>query len=108
MTFYETDPGNPQPLHAWFYPGSQFGLEFAYPERRAAQIAAVTEEHVIATKEPEFVLVVPEAAPAPAPIVPELLEEPLVAVEPTGKEVELAEVHPETTPLPPPEAPILP
>src|SRR5215471_17111542 len=63
ITFYETDPGNPQPVHAWFYPGSQFGLEFAYPERRAAQIAALTEEHVIATKEPEFVPVVPEAAP---------------------------------------------
>jgi len=88
VTFYETEAANPRPLHAWFYPGHQFGLEFAYPEKRAEQIAAVTEEHVIATKEPEFVA-------EPEPTVPELLEEPLVAVEPSGKEVEIAEVHPE-------------
>ena len=106
MTFYETEASNPKPLHAWFYPGSQFGLEFAYPEKRAAQIAAITEEHVIATKEPEFVPAAPEIASAPT--VPELLEEPLIAVEPGGKEVELAEVHPEFTPEPPPELPVLP
>src|SRR5262249_9804103 len=87
MTFYESEVGNPRPLHAWFYPGHQFGLEFAYPEKRAAQIATITEEHVIATKEPEFF---PPAAEA-APTVKELLEESLVAVEPGGKEVELAE-----------------
>ena len=96
ITFYETEPASPKPLHAWFYPGHQFGLEFAYPERRAAQIAAVTEEHVIATKEPEF-------TSEPEPTVPELIQEPLVAVEPSGKEVEIAEVHPEVTPAPEPE-----
>jgi hypothetical protein len=90
ITFYEAEPANPKPLHAWFYPGHQFGVEFAYPEKRAAQIAAVTEEHVIATKEPEF-----DFTWGPEPAVPELLEEPLVAIEPPGKEVELAEVHPE-------------
>jgi hypothetical protein len=93
LTFYESDVGSPKPLHAWFYPGHQFGLEFAYPERRAAEIAAVSEEHVIATKEPEF-----NFTWEPEPTVPELFEEPLVAVEPGGKEVELAEVHPEVTP----------
>lgn len=108
ITFYEAEPGNPKPLHAWFYPGHQFGVEFAYPEKRAAQIAAKAEEHVIATKEPE-----PESERAfnwaPEPAVPELLEEPLVAVEPSGKEVELAEVHPaEVAPAPAPELPALP
>lgn len=98
FTFYEAEPANPRPVHAWFYPGHQFGLEFAYPEKRAARIAAVTEEHVIATKEPEFNFTW-EAEPT----VPELLEEPLVAVEPGGKEVEVAEVHPEFTPAPEPE-----
>jgi len=90
LTFYEAEAGSPQPLHAWFYPGHQFGIEFAYPERRAAEIATATEEHVIAVKEPEL-------APAwelePAPRVPELIEEPLVVVEPGGREVELAELH---------------
>jgi hypothetical protein len=111
ITFYEAEAGTPPPLHAWFYPGHQFGVEFAYPEKRAAAIAAKAEEHVIATKEPE-----PESEPAftwePEPAVPKLLEEPLVAVEPSGREVELAEVHPEValevaSPLPP-ELPALP
>ena len=98
ITFYEAESGSPRPLHAWFYPGHQFGVEFAYPEKRAERIAAVTEEHVIATKEPEFTW-------EPEPTVPELLEEPLVAVEPSGKEVELAEVHPEVTVAPEPIVP---
>ena len=107
MTFYEAEAGSPPPLHAWFYPGHQFGVEFAYPEKRAAQIATTAEEHVIASKEPE-----PESPTftwEPEPTVPELLEEPLVAVEPGGKEVDLAEVHPvEVTPEPAPEPPALP
>jgi len=107
FTFYEAEAGNPPPLHAWFYPGHQFGVEFAYPEKRAAQIATVAEEHVIASKEPE-----PESPTftwEPEPAVPELLEEPLVAVEPGGNEVELAEVHPvEIVPPLTPEPPALP
>jgi len=92
ITFYEAEPGSPQPLRAWFYPGNQFGVEFVYPKKRATEIAAKTEEHVIAPKESELTFSwEPEAAPS----VPKLLEEPLVAVEPGGKEVELAEVHPE-------------
>jgi hypothetical protein len=101
ITFYEDFSNQPRPLHSWFYPGHQFGLEFAYPEKRAGEIAAVTEEHVIATKEPEFI---PYAwGPEPPVTVAELLEEPLVAVEPGGGEVEIAEVHPEVTVEPSPE-----
>src|SRR5437016_1011929 len=55
LTFYETELGRVRPLHAWFYPGHQFGVEFAYPERRALEIATVAEEHVVAVKEPEVV-----------------------------------------------------
>jgi hypothetical protein len=106
ITFYEAEATSPKPLHAWFYPGHQFGVEFAYPEKRATQIASVSEEHVIATKAPEFVPFTSEIAPAPS--VPELLQEPLVAVEPSGKEVEIAEVHPEVVPTPEPEPPALP
>jgi len=105
ITFYEAEAGSPRPLHAWFYPGHQFGVEFAYPEKRAEQIAAATEEHVIATKEPELPFT---WEIEPASTVPELLVEPLVAVEPSGKEVEIAEVHPEVVATPEPEAPPLP
>ena len=97
LTFYEAKPGTVRPLHAWFYPGHQFGIEFAYPEKRAVEIAEIAEEHVIATKEPEVVPFLSEAGLPPPPTVTELLEEPLVAFEPGGAEVEIAEVHPEVT-----------
>ena len=31
--FFETNVGDPKPLHTWFYPGSN-GLEFVYPTNR--------------------------------------------------------------------------
>jgi hypothetical protein len=86
VTFYEVERGAPLPLHAWFYADSNFGVEFVYPKRRAIEIATESEEHVIATAEPEY----PEV-PVPA----ELRVEPLIAIEPGGKEVELPMVHPE-------------
>jgi hypothetical protein len=86
ITFYEAERGAPLPLHAWFYEDSNFGVEFVYPKRRAVEIATVSEEHVIATVAPEY----PEV-PVPA----ELKVEPLVAIEPGGREVELPMVHPE-------------
>jgi hypothetical protein len=92
ISFYEVAPGAPLPMHAWFYPGSQFGIEFAYPKHRAVAIARATEEHVIALPEPEAPAV---ASTPPDATVEELLEEPLVAIEPSGAEVEIAEVHPE-------------
>jgi len=107
LTFYEAKAGSVRPLHAWFYPGHQFGIEFAYPEKRAVEIAEIAEEHVIATPEPEFEPIT-EAGPAPPPTVTELLEEPFVAVEPGGEEVAIAEVHPEVTVEPSPEVTPLP
>src|ERR1041384_4734170 len=31
ISFYETEPGTPTPLRAWFYPGNNYGVEFVYP-----------------------------------------------------------------------------
>ncbi|HEX5229422.1 MAG TPA: hypothetical protein VFW44_17030 [Bryobacteraceae bacterium] len=90
-TFWETPPGQPKALRAWFYPGDNFGQEFAYPKSAAVQIAAVSHEPVPTTEatqpaelpkaevtqtqpEPQQQEVAqntpppaPEAAPAPAP-----------------------------------------
>jgi len=107
LTFYESEAGRVRPLHAWFYPGHQFGVEFAYPERRALEIATVAEEHVVAVKEPEFEPFFREE-PLYEPSVSELLEEPLFVVEPGGEGVEIAEVHPEVTVEPSPEVTPLP
>ncbi len=46
LTFWEMPPGQPPALRAWFYPGDNFGQEFAYPETVARQIAAVSHNPV--------------------------------------------------------------
>jgi len=47
--FWETPPGQPKALRAWFYPGDNFGQEFAYPKQAAATIAAYTKKTVPTT-----------------------------------------------------------
>jgi hypothetical protein len=86
LSFYEVDRAKPLPVHAWFYPGSNFGVEFVYPKSKALEIAKVSGEHVIATTAPE-----PITNPSPG----ELESEPLVVIEPSGEEATIAEVHPE-------------
>src|SRR5580693_5034366 len=48
--FWETPPGQPKALRAWFYPGDNFGQEFAYPKSAAVQIAAVAHQPVPTTE----------------------------------------------------------
>jgi hypothetical protein len=49
FAFWETPPGNPTALRAWFYPGDNFGQEFVYPKGLAAMIAQQAGATVIAT-----------------------------------------------------------
>lgn len=44
--FWETPSGQPKALRSWFYPGDNFGQEFAYPKQKAVEIARVTKEPV--------------------------------------------------------------
>ncbi len=79
FAFWEVPAGEPPALRAWFYPGDNFGQEFAYPKNMSTQIAvsakmavptttAVTPEEMrtapIETMEPAYV-----PAPEPAPVV---------------------------------------
>jgi hypothetical protein len=48
--FWETPPGQPKALRAWFYPGDNFGQEFAYPKAAAVQIAASAHASVPTTE----------------------------------------------------------
>jgi hypothetical protein len=50
FSFWETPPGQPKALRAWFYPGDNFGQEFAYPKSAAVQIAAVAHASVPTTE----------------------------------------------------------
>lgn len=57
FTFYETPPGTARALRAWFYPGDNFGQEFAYPKhpqivQTGAATSNPTPNTVAANREP--------------------------------------------------------
>ena len=97
FTFWEMPPGEPPALRAWFYPGDNFGQEFAYPKMKALTIASVSHAEVptteaekpaeMATEPIEIAKEEPMIEPAPTPIapLPEVAKEipaPLPAVAP--------------------------
>lgn len=47
--WWEVPAGQPRAMRAWFYPGDNFGQEFAYPKTAAVQIAAVNQANVPTT-----------------------------------------------------------
>ena len=71
FAFWETPAGVPKAVRAWFYPGDNFGQEFAYPKKLVAQLASAAPVPVpMDYKEAEPVpapVPAPEAQPAPAP-----------------------------------------
>jgi hypothetical protein len=79
--FWESPANTPQPLRSWFYPGDNFGQEFAYPKTQAVSIAATTQQEVpTVTSEEQAEINQPEPAPAePEPQVAELQAPPVPA-----------------------------
>jgi len=47
--WWETPAGQPRAMRAWFYPGDNFGQEFAYPKTEAVAIAATNTSNVPTT-----------------------------------------------------------
>jgi hypothetical protein len=47
--WWETPAGQPKAMRAWFYPGDNFGQEFAYPKTEAVAIAATANTNVPTT-----------------------------------------------------------
>jgi hypothetical protein len=76
LTFRERPAGQPYALRAMFYPGKEWGEEFVYPKFAATE----------------------NAMPAAPEVIAELEATPLTAVEPTGAEVQTAEVVTPPTP----------
>jgi LPXTG-motif cell wall-anchored protein len=92
MTFRERPAGEPEALRAWFYPGKQWGEEFVYPKARAIVLAKETHTAVLFTPAevtPEVTVAVKTSA---EPVVVELERVPVKAIQPTGEEVEIAQV----------------
>ncbi len=86
VRFDERPTGTPEAIKAWFYPGDNFGQEFVYPKARATRLAQNVNEPVLSVRD--------EVA---APV---LEQAPVTAVEPSGEEVEIAEVV-DTVAVPP-------
>src|SRR5579871_6317839 len=61
FSWWETPPGQPKALRAWFYPGDNFGQEFVYPKGAFNTMTAVARTQTEAQAAP------PPPPPAPAP-----------------------------------------
>ena len=92
MTFTERPVGEPEALRAWFYPGRNFGEEFVYPKARAMALAKASNTPVLFTPVEMPIEVAEPIKPAIETEVAELDRAPIKAVQPTGEEVELAQV----------------
>ena len=81
FAFWEIPAGVPRAVRAWFYPGDNFGQEFAYPKKLIAELTSATPVPVPNNyREPEP-SPAPEAIPAPAP-------QPISALEMRATETE--------------------
>ena len=92
VTFRERPAGEPEALRAWFYPGRNWGEEFVYPKARAVAIAKTTNTPVLFTAAEIPVEVAEPIKSADEPVVVQLKQAPVMAIKPTGEEVELVQV----------------
>ena len=103
ITFRERPAGEPEALRAWFYPGRNWGEEFVYPKARAVELAKTANTPVLSTEAEIPVEVAEPIKAADEPVVVQLKQAPIMAIQPTGEAVEIAAVV-----TPPPAAEIQP
>jgi LPXTG-motif cell wall-anchored protein len=99
FAFWETPNGVPKAVRAWFYPGDNFGQEFAYPKKLVAQLASAVPVPVAFQPEPT-----PEPTPAPEPAAAPAPEAPPAAQPEPAPAPEPAPVPQAATPQPAPAA----
>lgn len=92
ITFRERPAGQPEALRAWFYPGRNSGEEFVYPKAKAIELAKATNTPVLFTPAEIALEVATPIKSADEPLVVELKKAPIMAIQPTGEEVQLAQV----------------
>ena len=92
ITFRERPAGQPEALRAWFYPGRNLGEEFVYPKAKAIELAQASNTPVLFTPAEIPAEVVAPVKSADEAVVVKLKEAPVMAVKPTGDEVEVAQV----------------
>ena len=92
MTFRERPAGQPEALRAWFYPGKNWGEEFVYPKAKAIELAKITKTPILFAAVEIPVEVTEPAKLADPPVLMQLRQAPIMAIKPTGEEVQLVEV----------------
>jgi len=92
ITFRERPAGQPEALRAWFYPGRNWGEEFVYPKAKALELARATNVPVLFVPDELPLEVAEPIRSADEPVVVELKRAPIMAIRPTGEEVQLAQV----------------
>jgi hypothetical protein len=92
MTFRERPAGEPEALRAWFYPGRNYGEEFVYPKAKALELAKETQTAVLFTPADVPTEVAEPIQSADDTVVVAMKSAPIMAVQPTGDEVEMAQV----------------
>jgi hypothetical protein len=100
MTFRERPAGEPEALRAWFYPGDNSGQEFVYGKARAMELAKTEGAPVLYTEAAIPVEVAEPVQSADAAVVVQMRQAPVMAIQPSGEQVELAQA---VTPPPPAE-----
>jgi hypothetical protein len=97
VTFRERPAGEPEALRAWFYPGRNWGEEFVYPKARAVELAKTANTPVLFVADEFPVEVLEPIVTVNHPVVAQLKQAPVMAIKPTGEELELAQA---VAPLP--------
>lgn len=86
ITFRERPDGQPPALRTWFFPGESWGEDFVYSKAQAQELAAANAAPVMFTPTEQQNDV--DALPATPPTA----DTPVMAYQPTGQEVQPAEV----------------
>jgi len=91
IRFSESASGASNAIKEWFYPGDNFGVEFAYPRARARELAKASNTAVPSMPDAMKTNITKEAKSSTAPSVTALKSAELKAQEPNGNEVEVSQ-----------------
>jgi hypothetical protein len=98
IKFSETTAGGPKAIKEWFYPGETYGWEFVYPKKRAVELAKASNQPVPSMPNDVASNITQPAQSSSDSSVAAMKDVPIKAEEPSGDEVEVAEVFIVTAP----------
>jgi len=109
FAFWEVPAGQPKALRAWFYPGDNFGQEFAYPRQEAANITASNNGAKVpiddrSATDSDKSTTTAANEPTPAPAAPVAASEPTPAPAPAPTSAPRRRPRPVTNPVTAPAA----